>query len=72
MGCLVLSSDWVKTNVHKSKFETAPNYQCYGHNYDIVCSNDLILCQSVRPGMTNNIVEGSFHFLCMKKSFFIF
>jgi hypothetical protein len=22
--------------------------------------------------MTNNVVEGSFHFLCMKKSFFIF
>jgi hypothetical protein len=31
-----------------------------------------ILCKSVWLGMTNNVVEGSFHFLCTKNSFFIF
>jgi hypothetical protein len=54
------------------KIWNRPKLPSYGHSYDIVCSNDLILCKNVRPGMTNNFTEGSFHFLCMKKSFFIF
>jgi hypothetical protein len=40
-------------------------------NHDIVCSNDPILCKSVRLGMANNVAEGSFHFFCTKNSFFI-
>jgi hypothetical protein len=49
-----------------------PNYQYYGHNHDIVCSNDHILCKCVRLGMEKNVFEGSFHFLCTKNSFFNF
>jgi hypothetical protein len=48
------------------------NDRCHGHNHGIVCSNDPILCKSVRLGMTNNVAEGSFQFLCTKKSFFYF
>jgi hypothetical protein len=48
------------------------NYQFYGHNNDINCSNDPIVCRSVRLEMTNNVAEGSFHFLSMKNSFFIY
>jgi hypothetical protein len=63
-----LSSDWLLCFL----LFFLPNYQCYGHNHGIVCSNDPILCKSVRLGMTNNVAEGSFHFFCTKNSFFIF
>ena len=49
-----------------------PNDQSYGHIHGIVCSNDLILCTRVHLGIPNNVAEGSFHFLCMENSFFIF
>ena len=49
-----------------------PNDQWYGDIHVIVCSNDLIFCTSVHLGMANNVAEGSFHFLCTKKSFSIF
>jgi hypothetical protein len=62
-----------KQSYHVWRFLTfKPSDQCYGHNHDIVCSNDPILRKSVRLGMTNNIAEGSFHFFCTKNSFFIF
>jgi hypothetical protein len=62
-----------KQSYHVWRFLTfKSNYQCYGHNYDIVCSNDPILCKSVRLGMTNNVAEGSFHFFYTKNSFFNF
>jgi hypothetical protein len=62
-----------KQSYHVWRFLTfKSNYQCYSHNHDIVCSNDPILCKSVRLGMTNNVAEGSFHFFCTKNSIFIF
>jgi hypothetical protein len=48
------------------------NDRCHGHNHGIVCSNNSIFCKIVRLGMTNNVDEGSFHFICTKKSFFLF
>jgi hypothetical protein len=43
----------------------------YGHNHDIVCSYDLILCTWVHIRMKNNVHLGSFNFCCTNKSFFI-
>jgi hypothetical protein len=48
------------------------SYQWYGHNHDIVCSDDPVLCESVRLGMTNNVAEASFHFFFARKSHFSF
>ena len=47
-------------NVRTDKFD---------HIYVIVCENGLTLCKSVHIEMLNNASKGSFHFLCMKKSF---
>jgi hypothetical protein len=44
----------------------------YGHNHDIVCSNNPILCTCVQLGMANNIDLGCFNFRGIKSSFFIF
>jgi hypothetical protein len=62
-----------KQSYHVWRFLTfKSNYQCYSYNHDIVCSNDPILCKSVRLRMTNNVAEGSFYFFCTKNLFFIF
>ncbi len=48
------------------------NDECYDRKHDIVCSNDLIFCKSVRIRMANNVAEESFHLFRTKKQFFIF
>jgi hypothetical protein len=64
---------FTKQSYHIWRFSAfKPNYQCYGHNHDIVYLNDPILCKSVRLRTTSNVVEGSFHCLCTKNSIFIF
>jgi hypothetical protein len=44
----------------------------YGFNYNIVCSNDPILCICVPLEMANNVYFWCFPFLGIKSSFFIF
>jgi hypothetical protein len=48
------------------------NDRCHGHSHGIVCSNDPILCKTIRLRIKNNVAEESFHFLCTKNSFFSF
>jgi hypothetical protein len=62
-----------KTELSRTKFHGfQAKWDSYGRNHGIVCSNDPILCTCVHLGMTNNIDLGSFNFLCIKSSFFIF
>jgi hypothetical protein len=64
---------YLQKSYHVQTFLTFKlNDQCHDHNHGIVYSNDLVLCKSVRLGMTNNVAEESFHFLYTKNSFSIF
>ena len=48
------------------------NDQCYGYNRCIVCDNVPILCTHVHPGITINVVGGSFPFHRTENVFSIF
>jgi hypothetical protein len=62
-----------KKELSRTKFHGfQAKWDSYGHNHNIVCSNEPILCICVHLGMKNNVDLGSFNFRCTKKSFFIF
>jgi hypothetical protein len=71
--CNFFEKVFTEKSYHEQRFMTfKPNDQYHENEHGIVFLNDSILCKLVRLGMTNNVVIGSFYFLCTKNSVSIF
>jgi hypothetical protein len=72
----ILQTFWKSVHKKELRYTKLHGFQVrwasYGHNHDIVYSNDPILCTCVHLGMKNKVSLGIFNYLYTKNTFFIF